>query len=256
MLFRSVKYTSVDAIFVLLEQTIGEIEPSNAARRKILTIKQGQKDTASHLIDWYEVAQKAELSNDALINHLYNSLHPTIVTHLQNCVMLRQELPMDLTSFLIEARHIDAVLRSSDPQYTKAPNVLSILSREMIDSSVSKSTQFAIWSPTDTENHRISRHDKERSAKPKYCFENKLCSLCFDPSHHARICPKAHWNQDKRRYNNNKIFDQDEISSVPNLFRNQAPNEEQQRTKPKTREEEQVSLHNSKEVTQILSVTV
>ncbi|VCU40768.1 Bgt-20887-2, partial [Blumeria graminis f. sp. tritici] len=73
------------------------------------------KDTASHLIDWYEVAQKTELSDDALRNHLYNSLHPTIVSHLQNCVILRRELPTDLSLYLIEVRHIDAVLCSSDP---------------------------------------------------------------------------------------------------------------------------------------------
>ncbi|VCU40265.1 Bgt-20887-3, partial [Blumeria graminis f. sp. tritici] len=73
------------------------------------------KDTASHLTDWYEVAQKTELSDDALINHLYNSLHSTIVSRLQNRVMLHQELLTDLSLYLIEARHIDAVLRSSDP---------------------------------------------------------------------------------------------------------------------------------------------
>ncbi|VDB90598.1 Bgt-20887-4, partial [Blumeria graminis f. sp. tritici] len=73
------------------------------------------KDTDSHLINWYEVAQKTELSDDALINHLYNSPHPTILSHLQNRVMLRQELPTDLSSYLIEVCHIDAVLRSSDP---------------------------------------------------------------------------------------------------------------------------------------------
>ncbi|KAI1003556.1 hypothetical protein K3495_g4646 [Podosphaera aphanis] len=115
----SIKFTSSEAILVLLEQAFADVDECNAARRKILTIKQGQKDTSTHISDWFDVAQKTGLADDALINHLYDSLHPAIVSHIQNRVMLRQPLPNDLTSYLVEVRHINAVLRSSNPCYTK-----------------------------------------------------------------------------------------------------------------------------------------
>ncbi|KAI0992342.1 hypothetical protein K3495_g15844, partial [Podosphaera aphanis] len=114
----TVNFPSTDAILVLLEQAFADVDECNSARRQILTMKQGQKDTSTHISDWFDIVQKTQLSDDALINHLYDSLHPTIVYHIQNRVMLRQELPTDLTSYLVEVRHIDAVLRSSNPDYT------------------------------------------------------------------------------------------------------------------------------------------
>ncbi|KAI0991760.1 hypothetical protein K3495_g16427, partial [Podosphaera aphanis] len=101
----TVKFASRDAILVLLEQAFADVDECNSARRKILTLKQGQKDTSTHISDWFEVAQKTELSDNALINHLYDSLHPAIASHIQNRIMLRQALPTDLTSYLVEVRH-------------------------------------------------------------------------------------------------------------------------------------------------------
>ena len=101
------------------------MDKCNSARRKILTLKQGQKDTSTHISDRFEVAQKTELSDNALINHLYNSLHPVITSHIQNRIILRQALPTDLTSYLVEVRHINAVLRSTNPTYTKSKSTLN-----------------------------------------------------------------------------------------------------------------------------------
>ena len=73
-------FASTDAILVLLEQAFADIDEQNVACRQILTIKQGRKDTATHISDWFEVAQKTKLSDNALINHLYDTLHPNIKT--------------------------------------------------------------------------------------------------------------------------------------------------------------------------------
>ncbi|KAI0999671.1 hypothetical protein K3495_g8522 [Podosphaera aphanis] len=115
----TVNFSSADAILVLLEQTFADVDECNSARRQIPTMKQGQKDTSTQISDWFDIAQKTQLSDDTLIIHLYDSLHPTIVSHLQNRIMLRQELPTDLTPYLVEVRHINHVLGSSNPGYTK-----------------------------------------------------------------------------------------------------------------------------------------
>ncbi|KAI0990820.1 hypothetical protein K3495_g17367, partial [Podosphaera aphanis] len=54
----SIKFTSSEAILILLEQAFADVDECNAARREILTIKQGQKDTSTHISDWFDVAQK------------------------------------------------------------------------------------------------------------------------------------------------------------------------------------------------------
>ena len=166
-------------------------------------------------------AQKTGLSDDALINHLYDSLHPAIVSHIQNRVMLRQPLPKDLTSYLVEVRHIDSVLRSSNPNYTKSkysinshhifsppvPNFTTLPASsptsppagEPMDLSASSLNRNITWTAVDATNHRIPRNEAERCAKSAYCFENKLCSWCYDPGHRAQNCAEARWNQVKTR---------------------------------------------------------
>lgn len=58
--------------------------------------------------------KKNELTDDALKSHFYDSLHPAILYHIHNCVMQRQSLSTNLTSHIVELRHIDAVLRSGN----------------------------------------------------------------------------------------------------------------------------------------------
>ena len=222
----TIKFTSSEAILVLLEQAFADVDECNTARREILTIKQGQKDTSTHISDWLDVAQKTGLSDDALINHLYDSLHPAIVSHIQNRVMLRQPLPKDLTSYLVEVRHIDSVLRSSNPNYTKSkystnshhifsppvPNFTTLPASsptsppagEPMDLSASSLNRNITWTAVDATKHRIPRNEAERCAKRAYCYENKLCSWCYDPGHRARICAEARWNQGKTRSADNK----------------------------------------------------
>lgn len=142
----TIKFTSTKAILVLLEQAFADVDKYNAAWWEILTIKQGQKDTLTHISDWFNVAQKTGLSNNALINHLYDSLHPAIVSHIQNRVMLRQSLPTDLISYLVEVRHIDAVFRSSNPSYTKSKH--STNSHHLYSPPIPKFTTLATPSPS------------------------------------------------------------------------------------------------------------
>ncbi|KAI0998264.1 hypothetical protein K3495_g9929 [Podosphaera aphanis] len=85
----TVQFPSTDAILTLLEQYFSDVDEINTGRREILSIKQAHKDTATHIIDWFEIAQRTDLSDNALINHLYDSLHPEITTPIRNRVMLR-----------------------------------------------------------------------------------------------------------------------------------------------------------------------
>ncbi|KAI1007212.1 hypothetical protein K3495_g996 [Podosphaera aphanis] len=208
---RTVKFASNVAILVLLEQAFADVDECNSAPRKILTLKQGQKATSTHISDWFEVAQKTELSNNALINHLYDSLHPATASHIQNRIMLRIALSTDLTSYLVEVRYIDAVLRSTNPTHTKGkstlntyqPTVQPVISpdsppmEDAMDLSASKIGPSVTWTAVHAANRRIPRNDAARQVKRTYCFKNKLCSWCYDPSHRAWSCAEARWNHGK-----------------------------------------------------------
>ncbi|VCU39461.1 Bgt-20629-2, partial [Blumeria graminis f. sp. tritici] len=122
-------------------------------------------------------------------------------------------MPTDLTSYLVEVRHIDAVLRSSDPNYTKSkpvsgtyfPSTLpfsAITSTpigEPMDLSSATTIPKTTWTAVDAATHRIPQTEAEKCAKRSYCFENKLCSWYYDPGHRARVCAEARWNKDKPR---------------------------------------------------------
>ena len=71
---------------------------------KFSQLSKAKKDTSTHISDWFDVVQKTGLSDDALINHLYDSLRPAIVSHIQNCVIIRQPLPIDIASYLVKVR--------------------------------------------------------------------------------------------------------------------------------------------------------
>ncbi|KAF5179766.1 Reverse transcriptase domain protein [Thalictrum thalictroides] len=220
----TIKFPTADDILVALEQAFADVDECNAARRQILTIKQGTKETSSHISDWYEVALKTGLSDNALINHLYDSLHPAIVAQIQNRTMLRQQMPTDLSSYLVEVRHIDAVLRSSNPSYTKIKSTPSIFHPlispinstntqtldDPMDLSAAKTVSSTIWTTKDAAAHRIPRNEAEKAAKRSYCFENNLCSWCYDPGHRARICAEARWNKGKTRSQDNKTIVEEE----------------------------------------------
>lgn len=211
----TVNFASTDAILVLLEQAFADIDEQNVACRQILKIKQGRKDTATHISDWFEVAQKKKLSDNALINHLYDSLHPNIKAQIQNRVILRHSIPTDLTSYLIEVRHIDAVLRSTNPNYTTSSLASGSHSSLPLYSTASplsaaKISPAIVWTSSDAENHRIPRNEAEKSAKQNYCFENKLCSWCYDPGHRARVCAEARWNKDKKKSADKKTIIEEE----------------------------------------------
>ena len=137
--------------------------------------------------------------------------------------MLRQPLPTDLTSYLIEVRHIDAVLRSTNPSYTTSS--LSSVSHSSLplpitasrpppgdpmDLSAAKLNPTIVWTSSDAANHRIPRNEAEKSAKRNYCFENKLCSWCYDPGHRARVCAEARWNKDKKKSADKKTIIEEE----------------------------------------------
>lgn len=94
---------------------LADVDECNTVRGEILKIKPGQKDTATRISDWSDKPQKKnELTDDALKSHFYDSLHPAILYHIHNCVMQRQSLSTNLTSHIVELRHIDAVLRSGN----------------------------------------------------------------------------------------------------------------------------------------------
>lgn len=220
----TINLSSSDAMLTLLEQAFADVDECNTARRQILVTKQGQKETSNHISDWLEIAHKTDLSDDALINHFYDSLHPLIVSQIQNRLMIRQEMPADLCSYLVEVRHIDAVLRSSNPNYTKnKPSFTSSFQAlrpmnaqyhaaggDPMDLSASKASTHITWTTRDATNHRIPRNEAEKLAKRDYCFENNLCSWCYDPGHRARVCAEARWNQGKKKSRDNKTVIEEE----------------------------------------------
>ncbi|KAI0992272.1 hypothetical protein K3495_g15914 [Podosphaera aphanis] len=140
--------------------------------------------------------------------------------------MLRQELPTDLTSYLVEVRHIDAVLRSSNPDYTNnkvipqgnyhpliSPihNQAIIPPEDPMDLSAARiSPPTVMWSSTDAINRRKPINEAEKIAKRAYCFENKICSWCYDPGHRARFCAEAPWNKGKVKSADNKTINEAE----------------------------------------------
>ncbi|KAI0992991.1 hypothetical protein K3495_g15193, partial [Podosphaera aphanis] len=143
--------------------------------------------------------------------------------------MLRQPLPDDLTSYLVEVRHIDAVLRSSNPGYTKeksnasnhhhsslpVPNSTAPpnpFAADPMDLSASNLGRNITWTSTDAANHRIPRNEAEKCAKRAYCFENKLCSWCYDPGHRARICAEARWNKVSDQSRDQRLAKSDRVN--------------------------------------------
>ncbi|KAI1000354.1 hypothetical protein K3495_g7842 [Podosphaera aphanis] len=174
--------------------------------------------------------------DDALINHLYNSLRRTIVAQIQNRAMLRQSIPKDLNSYLVEVRHINAVLRSANPNYTKnkpsvsnyyslalflpAPTTLPATQPDgdLMDLNVANLSHMITWNANDAANHRIPRNEVEKCVKRAFCFENKLCSWCYDPGPRARICAEELWNQNKSNSRSgNEVFTKSDTSTLSDV---------------------------------------
>ena len=79
-----------------------------------------------------------------------------------------------------------------------------------MDLSAAKTSPTIIWTAADAINHRVPRNEAEKNAKRIYCFENKLCSWCYDPGHRARVCAEACWNKGKRKSPDNKTILEEE----------------------------------------------
>ncbi|KHJ30265.1 hypothetical protein EV44_g1963 [Erysiphe necator] len=78
------------------------------------------------------------------------------------------------------------------------------LSASNLKPQTSNLNHYITWTSDDAANHRIPRNEAERCAKRAYCFENKLCSWCYDPGYRARVCAEAKWNKGKTKSAENK----------------------------------------------------
>ena len=73
-----------------------------------------------------------------------------------------------------------------------------------MDLRASRISPTVTWSSTDAINRRIPSNVAEKNAKRAYCFENKICSWCYDPDHRAGVCAQAPWNKGKVKSADNK----------------------------------------------------
>ena len=101
------------------------------------------------------------------------------------------------------------------PQLATLPFLSLLLPRppppgDPMDLSAAKLSPTIVWTSSDAANHRIPRNEAEKSAKRNYCFENKLCSWCYDPGHRARVCAEARWNKDKKKSADKKTIIEEE----------------------------------------------
>ena len=125
-------------------------------------------------------------------------------------------MPTDLTSYLVKVRHIDAVLRSSNPNYTKikpipetyiSPTLPSVTPNisigEPMDLISVKTILKTTWTTADAANHRIPRAGAEKYAKRAYYLENKLAAsattlvieLESTPKHVGRKTSQEMWRK-------------------------------------------------------------
>jgi hypothetical protein len=203
-----ITFANIDAIVTVLQQTYGDIDEEGTAQTKLMNLKQGNKPTLQFLSEWQDIANKSGLEDKSLIAFLKNSLHHEVLNRLSTMLLTNTKISPDLTGFITQIRHIDSVLRSLSPDYTKAkththhtPQFVTPLS-DSTSLSVSQGGDAmdlnaarlsASWGP-EKRNVRPA-NDEERAARKLYNLKNNLCLWCDSPDHRAKVCPTAPWNK-------------------------------------------------------------
>ena len=211
----TISFSSVQEIMTLLQESFGNTDEEGTAQSDIMTIKQNHKPTIEFLNEWSEIAAKTGFDDKAKIAHLKHALHPEVLIRLQHLQLSLVPLSTTLPGFLHQIRHIDSVIRSTNPDYVKSkitlpPSVLKTLTPdthahtpftaseggEAMDLNAA-TTKYAppVW--TNTQGNKIPQNDEERQARREFCFAHGLCNWCNAQGHKATFCAKAPWNSGK-----------------------------------------------------------
>src|ERR1700722_2654831 len=128
----TISFTELSEIITLLRQSFGNVDEKGTAQQSIMKLRQNTKPTVQFLNEWLEIAQKTGFDDEAKIAHLKNALHFKVLERLTHLQLSHIPVAKDLTGFLAQIRHIDSIIRSIEPNYTKAkqapshhPNLLN-----------------------------------------------------------------------------------------------------------------------------------
>ena len=186
----TIHFPDVAAVITLLQQSFGDIDEEGTAQSDIMKLRQGHKPTIEFLQDWLAVASKTGFDDKAKIAHLKNALHPEVLTRLSQLLLSNTPIATNLTDFLAQIRHIDSVIRTMNPDYTKtkSPSTVTLTPRpfsvpEIANTPLTTSQGGDImdlsaleWSNPD--GTRRPKNDEERKARKAYNIKHGLCLWC------------------------------------------------------------------------------
>ena len=207
----TVLFKELSEIITLLRQSFGNVDEKGTSQQTIMKLRQNAKPTIEFLNEWLEVAQKTGFDDEAKIAHLKNALHMKVLERLTHLQLSHTPIAKDLTGFLAQIRHIDSIIRSIEPNYTKAkqtpnhnPRFLHTHTPEVTTPLVTTTdggdamdlnAAMVEWSNPD--GTRRPKNDAERKARKEYNLKHGLCLWCDTPGHMATYCYKARWNSGK-----------------------------------------------------------
>lgn len=211
----TISFSSVQEIITLLQQSFGNTNEEGTAQSEIMKMKQNNKPTIEFLNEWSEIAAQTGFDDKAKIAHLKHALHPEVLTRLQHLQLSLVPISTTLPGFLNQIRHIDSVIRSTNPDYFKnkatlSPSVLRTLTPDTyaptpfttseggdamdLNAATTRNTPL-VWA--NAQGNKIPQNDEERKARREFCFTHGLCNWCNAKGHKATVCAKAPWNSDK-----------------------------------------------------------
>ena len=206
----TISFSSVQEIITLLQQSFGNTDEEGTAQLDIMKLKQNHKPTVEFLNEWSEIAAHTGFDDKAKIAHLKHALHPEVLIRLQHLQLSLVPISTTLPGFLQQIRHIDSIIRSTNPDYTKnkatpSPAVIKTLTPDTpttfptsegddaMDLNAA-TTKHLVW--TNAKGNKIPQTDEERKARREFCFKHGLCNWCNAKGHKATFCAKAPWNSD------------------------------------------------------------
>jgi hypothetical protein len=207
----TILFKEVSEIITLLRQSFGNVDEKGTSQQTIMKLRQNNKPTIEFLNEWLDVAQKTGFDDEAKIAHLKNALHIKVLERLTHLQLSHTPVAKDLTGFLAQIRYIDSIIRSIEPNYTKArqtpnhnPHLLNTQAPEITTPLVTTTNggdamdlnaATVEWSNPD--GTRRPKNDAERKARKEYNLKHGLCLWCDMPGHVATYCCKARWNSGK-----------------------------------------------------------
>lgn len=202
-----ISLSSVDQLITILRSAFGDVDEVGTAQRKVLTIKQGNRNLGDFLAEWQMLAAKTGFGDTALVFMLKQAIHPTLLKRLT----LAPYVADTWIQFIEVLRNADMQERIIDPNYFRATGKNNNSggfggqqgqqppAQDFDAMDLSKVDISSVgWSKKD--EGRRPANDDEKKAKRIYCMVNDLCNWCYSKEHKGDVCPHAIWNKTKSFY--------------------------------------------------------